>query len=303
MISRRPEVALLLTVLIWGLNFPIIKIALEPMPPFVVNALRFGISVLVLGLMHAASGRDFWAPLRERPVQVILLGFLGYIGYQLCFIIGIDLTTAGNAALIMASAPAWTAVGAWALRLERLPPAAWVGVALGLSGTGLVVIGGEGAFDLSAESFTGNMLLVAGAVVWAAYTVFSRPIMDRGVSATGLAFFGMVVSMPVLWILGAFAWHEVSWEQVNLVTWAAILFSGGLSTGAAYAWWNVAVRSLGPSQTSATGNLVPVIALIFGALLLGETIKPAQIVGGALILSGLFTMRRSRRKSLASPRI
>lgn len=300
MISRRPELALLLTVLIWGLNFPIIKVALEPMPPFVVNALRFGASVVVLGVMHATSGRDFWRPVRERPAQVLLLGLLAYVVYQLCFIVGIDLTTAGSAALIMASAPAWTALGASLLGLERLPLSAWGGLALGLLGTALVVVGGGDGLGGSTGAFLGNMLLVGGALAWATYTVLSRPLMDRGVSATGLAFFGMLVALPVLWGLGAYEWHLVEWDRVGWDTWLALLFSGGLSTGAAYAWWNVAVRSLGPSQTAAGGYAVPVIALIAGALLLGEPIHLMQIAGGALILWGLYTIRKARRRAIPS---
>jgi drug/metabolite transporter (DMT)-like permease len=297
-ISRRPELALLLTVVIWGLNFPIIKVALEPMPPFVVNALRFILSVVVLGAMHAASGRDFWAPVRRYPGLIILLGFLGYIAYQLCFIIGVDLTTAGNAALIMASAPVWTALGSRLLGLEELPLAAWTGLAMGLAGTALVVVGGDGTLDVSADTFGGNLLMLLGAALWAAYTVLSRPLMDRGVSATGLAFFGMLVSMPVLLGLGVTAWPEVDWDGVTWHTWAALVFSGGLSTGAAYAWWNAAVRAIGPSHTAMANNLVPVIALIAGAALLGESIRTIQIVGGAAIIAGLVLMRRARLAGL-----
>lgn len=297
-ISRRPELALLLTVLIWGLNFPIIKIALEPFPPFVVNALRFVLSLVVLGAMHAASGRDFWDPIRRYPGLILLLGFLGYIAYQLCFIIGVDLTTAGNAALIMASAPVWTALGSRLLGLEELPAGAWIGLAMGLAGTALVVLGGDGSLDLTADTFTGNLLMLLGAALWAAYTVLSRPLMDRGVSATGLAFFGMLVSMPVLLGLGVTAWDEVNWEGVTWQAWAALAFSGGLSTGTAYAWWNVAVRSIGPAQTAMASNLVPVIALLAGALLLAEPVRLLQIVGGAAIIAGLVVMRRARRRPI-----
>jgi drug/metabolite transporter (DMT)-like permease len=296
LISRRPELALLITVLIWGLNFPIIKIALEPMSPFVVNALRFAVSVVVLGVMHARSGSDFWLPLRQSPGRIVLLGLLGYVAYQLCFIVGIDLTTAGSASLIMASAPAWTALGSRMMGLERLPLGAWGGLAIGLVGTVVVVVGGQGAVDLSIDALNGNLLMLLGAVLWAAYTVLSRPMMDSGISATGLAFFGMVISLPVLWGLGAWGASAVEWSAVSWQAWAAVLFSGGLSTGAAYAWWNVAVREIGPSRTSMSGNLVPVIALVFGALLLGEAIRLPQILGGALTIAGLVMMRRARTR-------
>jgi drug/metabolite transporter (DMT)-like permease len=301
LVSRRPELALLLTVAIWGLNFPIIKIPLGPMPPFVVNALRFGFSIVVLGVMHAASGRDFWAPMRQYPGRIILLGLLGYVGYQVCFIIGVDRTTAGSAALIMASAPVWTALGSRLMGLEYLRLGSWIGLGLGFLGTALVVVGGAGRVDLSADVFLGNLLLLGGAMVWAMYTVLSRPIMDRGVSATGLAFFGMLISLPALWGLGAWSWSETDWSQVGALEWGALLFSGGLSTGAAYAWWNVAVCAIGPAQTAMWNNLVPIIAVIAGAILLGEAIGLAQIGGGVLILAGLYVMRRARQRRHVIP--
>ncbi len=302
-LHRRPEFLLLLTVVVWGLNFPIIKVALGPMPPFVVNALRFVASAAVLGAMHAAEarreGRSFWAPLRRYPARIVGLGLLGYVGYQLCFIVGVDRTTAGSAALIIASAPVWTALGARALGVERLPLGAWAGLVVGFAGTVLVVFGSADRVDLSSDTFVGNALMLGAAVAWAAYTVLSRPLMDRGVGATGLAFFGLLVALPLLWGLGWWAWPEADWAAVGWKEWGAILFSGGLSTGAAYSWWNVAVKAVGPSPTAIWSNLVPVVALASGVVILGEAVTAAQLGGGALILGGLVVMRRSRSRAPA----
>lgn len=297
--SARSDAALLVTVLIWGMNFPIIKVALGPMPPFVVNALRFIVSAVVLGGVHAwqARGRPgaFWAPVREHGRTILWLGLLGYVGYQFLFIIGVDATSAGSAALIIASAPVWTAVFARTLGFEHLPLGAWGGLALSLAGTALVVFAGAGATDFSQDSLFGNVLMLTAALAWAGYTVLSRPVLATDVSATGLAFFGIVAALPFLWGLGLTATDEIVWAEVDAKVWAALLYSGGLSTGIAYALWNVGVRLVGPSQAAIYSNLVPVVALVSGSMLLGETITPFQLLGGALILSGLWLMRRARR--------
>jgi drug/metabolite transporter (DMT)-like permease len=300
-LPRRAEIFLLLTVVIWGLNFPIIKIALGPMPPFVVNALRFALSVVVLGAMHAASTKDFWRPLREHPVRIALLACLGFAGYQLFFILGVDRTTAGNAALIVSSVPVWIALGARVFGLERLPRRAMAGLALGFAGTAGVVAGGTGALTLAADAFVGNLLMLGGTFMWAAYTLLSRPLLDRGISGSGLAFFGLMLSLPVLWGLGAWEWHLVDWAGVDWRHWVALLFSGVLSTGAAYAWWNTAVRTLGPSQTAVWNYLTPVVALVTGVILLGEPVSLAQILGGACILVGVLLMRSARKSPPPPP--
>lgn len=297
--SGRPDLALLITVLIWGLNFPIIKVALDPMPPYVVNALRFTVSAAVLGVVYAAKvrgrSRDFWAPMREHGRTIVGLGLLGYVAYQFLFIVGVDATSAGSAALIIASSPVWTAVFARLLGIERLPLGAWGGLVLSLAGTALVVLAGIGTVDISEDTLFGNGMMLVGAITWAGYTVLSRPILGTDVSATGLAFFGILVSLPLLWALGLTTLDEVDWRGVDGWVWAALVYSGGLSTGIAYAFWNVGVRLVGPSQAAVYNNLVPVVALASGALLLGERVTPFQLLGGALIIGGLMLMRRARR--------
>ena len=296
--SGRPDLALLITVLIWGLNFPIIKVALGPMPPFVVNALRFTVSAAVLGALYAAKlkGRPggFWEPMRQHGRTIIGLGLLGYVGYQFLFIVGVNATSAGSASLIISSSPVWTAVFARLLGFEQVPLGAWGGLVLSLAGTALVVLAGVGAVEVSEDTLFGNGLMLVGAVAWAGYTVLSRPILETDVSATGLAFFGIAVALPFLWGLGVTEWDAVAWADVDGWVWAALVFSGGLSTGLAYALWNAGVRGVGPSQAAIYNNLVPVVALASGALLLGERVTLYQLLGGALIIGGLMLMRRAR---------
>lgn len=302
--SGRPDLALLFVVLIWGLNFPVIKVILEPMPPYVVNAFRFLISAAVLGGVHAwqARGRPgaFWAPLREHGPAVAGLGLLGYVGYQFLFIIGVNATSAGSAALIVSSSPIWTAVIARVLGMEQVTLRAWGGLSLSLVGTVLVVLAGYGAADFSGDSLFGNVLLLGGAVLWAGYTVLSRPVLRAGVSGTGLAFFGIVVALPFLLGFGLTELDQVDWAGVDGWVWAALLFSGGLSTGIAYALWNFGVQVVGASQAAIFNNLVPVVALASGVLLLGERVTLYQLLGGALIVGGLMLMRRARRVPVAA---
>jgi drug/metabolite transporter (DMT)-like permease len=298
--SPRSDLALLFTVFIWGLNFPIIKVALEPMPPYVVNAFRFAVSAVVLGAIHGWRTRHTpggsWAPMREHGWTVVSLGLLGYVVYQWCFIVGVNATSAGSAALIIASSPMWTAVIARVLGMERLPFGAWGGLGLSLVGTILVVVAGHNAPNFANDTLFGNGLMLVGAVMWAAYTVFSRPVLKAGVSATGLAFFGIAIALPVLWGLSATEFDQVDWPNVTPTVWAAILFSGGFSTGIAYAFWNSAVQRVGPSATAIYNNLVPVVALASGVVLIGEAVTLYQLLGGALILGGLLLMRRARRR-------
>jgi drug/metabolite transporter (DMT)-like permease len=294
--SWKNDIALLSVVLIWGVNFPVIKVPLEVMPPFAANVFRFTTSVLFLGAYYAAqAGGDLFAPMRTHGKRIVALGLLGHVAYQVCFITGVHWTTAGSAALIMAASPLWTAVASQLRGYERLPPAAWGGLLVSLAGTGLVVVAGA---NLAGGTLAGNLLMLAASVFWGLYTAFNIEVV-KDVSPAGFAFLSILVALPVLVALGVPTFGAIEWSRVGFTEWAALIFSGGFSTGVAYIIWAAAVRNVGPSSTAVYANLVPFVALLGGMLLLGESITFAQVLGGVLIIGGLVALRRSRQHTTA----
>lgn len=291
------DLSLLAVVLIWGANFPILKGALQAMHVHVLNVFRFVVSALVLGGMYAYSRRggsaSFFGPLRSHGRTIAGLGILGYVLYQVCFIVGVNNTTAGSAALIMASAPMWTAIISRVAGYERLGRLSWIGLAVSLAGTVLVVAAGSDRVALGAGSLFGNALMLTGAVLWGTYTALNTSVVHE-VEPVAVTFFGILVALPFLGAIGAPYASTVAWAEVDLWVWVAIVFSGGLSTGVAFVVWNTAVRNVGASNTAVYNNLVPLIAVFGGWLFLDETVNAAQLGGGALIIVGLVMVRRYR---------
>ena len=297
--NRRYEAGLLFTVLVWGLNFPILKAALVAMPPHVINGFRFLVSASVLGSLYVVKGQNrthgFRKSFREHGKALIALSFCGYLLYQLFFILGIDRTTAGNAALIMAGSPLWTAVAGRFSGLERLERRSWLSLLVILAGTIVVVVGGSAEVELSRTTLAGNAMIVAASMLWGGYTAYSKPVL-RTLPATTLIFYAVLLALPLLLILAGMQLDEVDWTKVDAGVWLAILFSGGLSTGLVFVFWSIGVRHVGASHTAAFGNLTPIVALIASFLLIGESIRLVQIIGGALIVGGLISMRRTPTK-------
>ncbi len=293
-VSLAPEVGLLAVVLVWGVNFAIIKVPLEVAPPFTVNLLRFVVSAAVLGGLHLRQARTRGvspaATFVAGPARVVGLGLLGILAYQAVFILGIDRVSAGTGALLIASSPAWTAVAAHALGHERLLALGWAGMIASLVGVGLVVVGNPGAAFEGDGS--GVALMLAAALAWGLYTALSRPLLQRGASALGLTFWGIVVSAPGLVLLATPELPTVDWSAFGPAEVGAILFSGGLSTGLAYAIWNESVLQVGASRTAAFSNLVPIVGVIAGVVLRGEAVTLLQVAGGALIVAGVVVVRR-----------
>ncbi len=295
---RWTEAGLLFCAVVWGVNIPVVKLALVVMPPFALNVFRFAFSAAALGAVYFARRRSDEVPfrdtLRSYGLQIAALGVLGYILYQTCFILGVDRTLAGNAALIMASSPLWTAAIGHLLGYEQVRRSAWMGLALSLLGTGVVVVGGGEHVGIAGSTTMGNLLMLAAAALWGAYTAFSRPVLNR-LSPSALSFLGLLVALPVLAGLGVPQMDQVDWPRVDLWVWLAIVFSGGLSTGITILIWNVGVKKVGGSQTAVYGNLVPFVAVLTSALWLGEPVGLVQIVGGTLIIGGLVLTRRAGR--------
>lgn len=300
--TYRNDLALLFVVLVWGVNFPVLKAALAVMHPHVINIFRFAVSAAVLGGIYATRddtwSTGFFAPLRTHIRQIVLLGLLGYVIYQVSFIVGVNHTTAGSAALIMAATPLWTAVISRIAGYEQLGYLAWTGLVISLIGTALVVAAGAENAALSG-SLGGNLLMLLASVLWGAYTALNKTVV-HDVSPTGATFFGIVVALPFLVGIGVPYLDTVAWPEVGLWVWGAIIFSGGLSTGLAFAIWNTAVKNVGASNTAVYNNLVPFIALIGGALFLDEPVAWIQLIGGTLIIGGLLVMRRDRQRKLDS---
>ena len=294
----KQDLSLVLVTLIWGFNFPIIKIVLEVMHPHAMNVFRLWAAALALGIVHYVyqkrAGASFFAPLRTHGWPLLGLGLVGYLFYQLAFIIGVNNTTAGSAALLLSSAPLWTAIFGNIFGFDALRPLAWLGLLAALAGAVVIVLGSTKTIDFSNATFFGNAVMLIAAIFWGAYTAFSKPL-TRHITPAAITFLGLLYALPFLTGLGVFYFDTVEWDQLNGWIWLAIIFSGSLSTGLTVVVWNAAVKRVGPSQTAVYGNLVPVVALFSGAWLLGESITFVQIAGGLLILGGLFLMRRARR--------
>ncbi len=299
------DASLLLAVMIWGLNFPVLKATLSVMHPYVINTFRFSISTLVLGLIYAArlrkSGEPFWKPVRTHGLKLAFLGLTGTVFYQVLFIIGVNATAAGTAALIMASAPIWTAVFGVIFGTERLTPAAWAALGISLFGTAVVVAGGSSTISLAPGTLFGNLMMVAAALFWGLYTALNRPVVQQ-LDPVGVSFFNLLVGLPVLIVIGLPYFDTVVWADVDAWVWAAIVYSGGLSTGLAIVIWNAAIRAVGSSYTAAFNNLVPFAALMMSYLILAEPVTWLQISGGAFIIGGLMFMRRTREPVAAAER-
>ncbi len=285
----RTDLALWALVLIWGANFAVVKAALAEFRPLAFNAVRFALASALLYLLGRLFKRRCRFDRRDWPA-LVGLGILGNTAYQVLFIYGIDWTLAGNAALMLATVPVLVALGSALLGHERLGPVASAGVALSFAGIPLVVWGGARAVRFGADTVRGDLTMLAAAVAWSAYTVGSRDLVRRHgafpvtattlwIGAAGL----LLVSLPSL--------ASQDWQRVGPAAWGGLLYSGALSIAVAYLLWYSSIGRIGGSRTAVYSNTIPLVALLFAWMWLGEVPSLLQGAGAAVLLAGVMLAR------------
>lgn len=283
----------LVVALIWGINVPLMKAGLAVLDPFIFNAARLSFSVLALGVVDAIERRGKPAP-KIRLRTILWYGLLSSFVYQLLFLWGINATSASNTALIIASGPLWTAVLSALHGIDRPTRRAAVSLLIAFCGTLLVTLHGKGGGAGEAASLAGNLAVLGAMITWAWCTVLSRPILET-FPATRLAYLATLVSLPCHWIVAAPRLADATSERWGFAMFA-VIYSGVLSTGIAYALWNQSVRALGPARTAMYSYLVPVIAIAAAWTFLSDAPAPTQLLGGALVIGGLACRRLPKRQ-------
>jgi drug/metabolite transporter (DMT)-like permease len=288
----RTRLALVALVVFWGANFSLVKLALRDVSPLAFTTLRFLLASGVLWVFLKVGGDRLRVERSDWPV-LIGLGLVGTTAYQSLFIYGISWTLAGNASLMLATAPIFTALLARMFRQERGGPRAWAGVGLSVLGIVLVVLGGAGDVRIGAGTLTGDLAVLAAAAAWSAYTVGSVPLVHRygPVPVTAATMWAgtlglLIVSLPAL--------RGQNWTGIRPIAWLAVLYSGAFAIATAYFLWYYCVRQIGTTRTAVYTNLTPVVALLIAWPTLGEIPTLLQAVGAGGVIAGSLLVRAGK---------
>jgi drug/metabolite transporter (DMT)-like permease len=292
------DLLMLMTVMIWGINFTAVKVAVSAMEPMAFNATRFALATVitfgVLAWQNRTSGHTpLRAPVRDAG-RIVFLGLAGHGIYQILFANGIARTAPGNASLIMATSPIWIAILGYLLRIERINRMMALGILVSFAGISLVVLGG-GKVSLATGSSLGDGMILACAVLWAVYTVAGKPLLGR-YSPLELTAWTMLAGTIVLVIASIPQIRSQDWSAVSPLVWGALIYSAVFSVAVGYVVWSTSVQRVGNARTAVYSNLTPIIAILFAWITLGEMLTLLQLIGGAVVLFGLVLTRRGRAR-------
>lgn len=284
----------LFAVVVWGGTFIATKIALRDISPATLVWLRFGIGVLVLG-SAVALRNQFALPARRDLAYFTLLGFLGVTLHQWLQATGLLTAQATTSAWIVSTIPIFTALLGWFILKERLGWLRLAGILVAFTGVLLVVSGGNlRSVGTVGAATIGDLLILLSAVNWAIFSVLSR----RGLQhhpAARMMFYVMLMGwlLSNVWLFGP----GPGLSEIPALTrtgWTSVLLLGVFGSGLAYIAWYDALRELPASQLSVFIYIEPLVTLVLAASILGETITLASVVGGAMIIGGVYAVNSVR---------
>jgi len=287
------SIKVLFTVLVWGASFVAIKIGLKYVLPITLVWMRFAMGVLILGgavrLRH-----QFSLPKPKDWPYFALLGFLGITFHQWLQSTGLVTSQATTTGWIVASMPIFIAILGWLVLKEKLNWLQALGILLAAVGVLLVVTHGNFSALVSGKfGAPGDILIMISAPNWAVFTILSRRGLKTYPAALMLFYvmaFGWLFS-SVLFVAGR------GWESIhNIATdgWLALGFLGVFCSGVAYIFWYDALKVLPVAQVGTYLYIEPVVTVIVSFLLLNEKISLTGVLGGVVILLGVWLVNRTK---------
>lgn len=275
-----------IVVLTWGANFGIVKSAFETIPPLLFGAVRF--TVMGILLLTLTFFREKGIQLRKEDLgKIIMVGALGLGLYQVLWSLGLNLTSPSNSALILSTQPLLGTLYIDLVKKEPVGRQQYWGMLLALVGVVLVILKPTAKLHFSLDTLPGDLLtLMAGFCAAIFFSVWSKPLL-KIYSPLRLMSYCMIIGSLVLWIASPFSAQPIVWSQVWGKTWwsmgYAVVFSGMLG----HVLWYEGLGRIGVTKSMVYLYFIPIWAVFFNTLMMGETIFPQQILGGVLILLGV----------------
>ena len=250
-----------------------------------------GAALLFAALFLAWRKRPELRLSRRQWLVLTGVAFNGLTLNQICFINGLARTSVAHTGLIVALGPVMVLSLSCLMRLEPLTLPKLLGMLISFGGVAVLTLGGEEVG--SAAHWQGDLIVLAGSVSFAYYTIQVKEIANRydALTLNTLTFaLGALLMIP----FAARSVLNIRWANVTLGAWGGLGFMIVLGTVVAYLFYAFALTELSASRAAAFAYLQPVVAALLGTWLLGEKITVRVVAGGALILLGVYLAERER---------
>ncbi len=292
----RAHWAVLITNLIFGVNFSIVKyISPSLIKPFGLNLIRVAVAAMLFWLLFAVKPSK--AGIDKKDIgRFLLCAFTGVAVNQLMFIKGLTLTTPIHAALLILATPVFILLLGFALRSEKITVQKIAGLLAAISGATLLFLGRE-QNAIGSNMLLGDIYIIINAVFYAFYYVLVKPLMQK---YSPVHVVRWVFSIGLFMIL-PFCWSDfaaIEWGSFNTSHYAALAFVVIGATFLAYYFTVYGLQHLSASAVGAYIYLQPVFSAVISILYFHEALTAVKLVAATLIFTGVFFVNKKKTAGL-----
>ncbi|WP_369821786.1 DMT family transporter [Polaromonas sp. OV174] len=265
-LNPRQLLLLAFLTLVWGLNWPIMKLGVTGYPPLTFRALCLWLALPVIMLVMRVQGVPFRLP-REDWREVFWLAMSNMLVWNVLIILAVKNLSSGRAAILGYTMPIFSALLGACFFGARLKRRHWLGVAAAALGVSLLLW-----YELS--QLSGRPVALLGALLAAATWAFGTHRLRNTtlhIASLTLAFWMTLIAAVLLSVLCA-VMESPQWQAPSPTTWIAVAYNAVLVFGLAQAMWLMLARSLPPIASTLSVMMVPILGVFSGALGLGEVL-------------------------------
>lgn len=263
-------------------------------PPLTLSYVRWFLSVLIFLPFCWREVKENAATIKANWFPLMFLGAIGYIGFTDFQYLSVKYTTAINANIINASTPVFTALGAYFIYKNRLRGSQVLGIILSFFGVAWLITRGNLEYLLDMSINIGDLFMLAAVLVNTAYILTLRlkgKIIPPNSLYISCVVGGLIATIPVPLI----EIYQVGWEWASQLTelhFLSLLYFAVFPSILSMLFFNRAIINLGPVETSIYTNLGIVFTSIMGIAILKENVYMSHILGGCLIILGVWLTNR-----------
>ncbi len=290
-----PYLLLTATSLFWSLNWVVGRAIVGTVSPLALTFIRWAVAVSAMMPLAFPLIRANWGAVRRHWRTIAWIGFWGTGLHNAFAYVGLQYTTATNGVILNSAIPVLIILAGWIAWRDTITRLQALGVAVSLAGVLAILTHGDPAVLAAFTLNKGDLIVLAGMVFWAVYTVLLRtrpeelpPLALLACCGTvGVALLAPLAAAELLWMGG----------RVDLTpgSVAAMLYVGIFPSFIGYVFWNRAVAEVGSNVAGVFLHLMPAFGSLLAWLFLGERFEAFHLAGIALILAGVWLTARGRR--------
>lgn len=287
--------AIIFTMIVWGLSYISIKIALEVFTPIALVFFRYVFASIFFVLFMVIRKENFRFELKDLPL-FFLSSFIGVVLYFYFESMGLKYLTASTSSIILSLVPLVIMISNYVFYKEMLNKIKIFTIFSSIIGIYLIVV----ADTNGKNSFYGYIFMILAVVFWAVFSEttsrLTKKYNELKVAAIQ-AYIALILYLPFIFL------QDINYELVKTDHWLHVILLGVVASAISFILYVFAMKIIGTTESGLFVNFIPIVTIIFGILILKEVLTAKQVIGTFIIIGSMsfmiiFDLFEEKRKIL-----